>query len=512
MRVPTFMSGRGNLVGLVHNAIEIATVVPKNRDSLAKTECSDITVCLPKDGYAANTAPPWLCLAKGITFTRPANIYHESNEVTMKRPRPTVRSFSSLLLTGAVLFQMTLLRSQAIPIAVVEFEGNGISQTEAIALTDRLRNELFRLGVFEVVERGMMETILTEQDFQLTGCTSNECLIEVGQLLGARQVVGGRISRVGAMFTVSARVVDVQTGKLLGVSDYDLRGGLEEILTDGMKQVAVMLSAYGVVIKEEAPAVSASAEEPSAEVDVSVGKVVETAPAKESEDKVDVSIEEDADTAPAEEPEVQVDLAMEEAAPSQQPAATMEEKATEQAQPGLPVSIVSQKPRRWQSRFMMWGGDNYKYVAWSNSYDLPSELNLWGTPFQPVVSGAALYRENWDRDVDEMLFYGMLEVHRKWSSSGGNLGASVYSGIGLCRYEGHYEDSLENGISFIYSIGAQGRTRHSVKILPDVVGDIRLVHTPGFGSSIIATAGVQGNFLHFAGFFASVLGFLLQII
>ncbi len=185
----------------------------------------------------------------------------------MKRLRQARRSYSGLIIVGAILFQLTLLHAQApsaalrlrsgqgsgspvglrpegqaIPIAVVEFEGNGISQTEAIALTDRLRNELFRLGAFEVVERGMMETILTEQDFQMTGCTSNDCLVEVGQLLGARQVVGGRISRVGAMFTVSARVVDVQTGKLLGVSDFDLRGGLEEMLTDGMKQVALMLS------------------------------------------------------------------------------------------------------------------------------------------------------------------------------------------------------------------------------------------------------------------------------
>ncbi len=176
----------------------------------------------------------------------------------MKRLCPAIRPYSGLLLVCAVLFQVSIRPAQtpstsseqapsagsgqAIPIAVVEFEGNGISQTEAIALTDRLRNELFRLGAFEVVERGMMETILTEQDFQLTGCTSNDCLVEVGQLLGARRMVGGRISRIGAMFTVSARVVDVETGKLLGVSDFDLRGGLEEMLTVGMKQVAVMLS------------------------------------------------------------------------------------------------------------------------------------------------------------------------------------------------------------------------------------------------------------------------------
>ena len=162
----------------------------------------------------------------------------------------TSRINTGLLLTIAVSLQVTALPAQApsagsgqaIPIAILDFEANGISQTEAIALTDRLRNELFRLGEFEVVERGMMEDILLEQDFQLSGCTTNDCLVEVGRLMGARQVVGGRISKLGAMFTVSARVVDVETGKLLRVSDYDLRGGLEEMLTVGMKQVAVILS------------------------------------------------------------------------------------------------------------------------------------------------------------------------------------------------------------------------------------------------------------------------------
>ncbi len=160
----------------------------------------------------------------------------------------TGRFNSGLQLAIAVALQATVLPAQAVPIAILDFEANGISQTEVIALTDRLRNELFRLGEFEVVERGLMEDILLEQDFQLTGCTTNDCLVEVGRLIGARQVVGGRISMLGAMFTVSARVVDVETGKVLGVSDYDLRGGLEEMLTVGMKQVAEILSGREVTI------------------------------------------------------------------------------------------------------------------------------------------------------------------------------------------------------------------------------------------------------------------------
>lgn len=121
----------------------------------------------------------------------------------------------AVLLTLAL--QTTTLPAQAIPIAILDFDGFGISQTEAIALTNRLRNELFRLGRFEVVDRGMMENILSEQDFQQTGCTSNDCLVEVGRLLGARQMVGGR-------------------------SDFDLRGELDDLLTRGMAQVAARLS------------------------------------------------------------------------------------------------------------------------------------------------------------------------------------------------------------------------------------------------------------------------------
>ena len=36
----------------------------------------------------------------------------------------------------------------------------GVAGTEARALTDRLRTELFNIGVNKVVERGMMEEVL----------------------------------------------------------------------------------------------------------------------------------------------------------------------------------------------------------------------------------------------------------------------------------------------------------------------------------------------------------------
>ncbi|MFC1484441.1 CsgG/HfaB family protein [Candidatus Neomarinimicrobiota bacterium] len=160
---------------------------------------------------------------------------------------------------GSLLLLLTLLISvlpstasaQGIAIAVLDFEGFGISRTDAIALTNRLRNELFRLGTFNVVERGMMESILAEQDFQLTGCTTDECLVEVGRLIGAQQMIGGSISKVGGTFTVSARRVDVESGIIIGVSDYDLQGALDDLLMRGMRMVAFRLA--GLEGKEVIP-------------------------------------------------------------------------------------------------------------------------------------------------------------------------------------------------------------------------------------------------------------------
>ena len=44
------------------------------------------------------------------------------------------------------------------------------------------------------------------------------------------------------MFSVSTRVVDVETGEVISVSDYDREAGLSEILTNGMRDVALTLS------------------------------------------------------------------------------------------------------------------------------------------------------------------------------------------------------------------------------------------------------------------------------
>jgi len=129
-----------------------------------------------------------------------------------------------------------------IPIAVLDFDAKGVSTTEVSALTDRLRDELFligrELGKYRVMERSLMEDIMEEQNFQISGCTSDECAVEVGKIIGVEQIIGGSISKVENVYAVSARIISVESGEILHVATYDLEGSIADLLTQGMSQVA----------------------------------------------------------------------------------------------------------------------------------------------------------------------------------------------------------------------------------------------------------------------------------
>jgi len=127
-------------------------------------------------------------------------------------------------------------------VAVLELDPNGVSDSEARALSDRLRIEIFNAGVFEVMEREKMNRILDEMQFHLNDCTSDECAIEIGRLIGVKNIIAGSISKVGEFFTVSARLIDVETSKIEATAIEDVEGSLGIVLTKAMPSIALKIS------------------------------------------------------------------------------------------------------------------------------------------------------------------------------------------------------------------------------------------------------------------------------
>ncbi|PJB28831.1 hypothetical protein CO111_00495, partial [Candidatus Desantisbacteria bacterium CG_4_9_14_3_um_filter_50_7] len=62
--------------------------------------------------------------------------------------------------------------------AVMDMEAKeGVSAGVAASLSDYLRVQLINTQKFDIVTRENMEDILKEQKLQLSGCTSNECIV-----------------------------------------------------------------------------------------------------------------------------------------------------------------------------------------------------------------------------------------------------------------------------------------------------------------------------------------------
>lgn len=123
-------------------------------------------------------------------------------------------------------------------IAVIDLDGIGVSNTDARAITHRLRYELLRTGSFTILERDKMESILLEQGFQMSGCTESSCLVRAGQILNVQGIIAGNVSKVGNIYSMQVRYVDVQSGEILREAVTDYKGDIGEVLVKGVKRIS----------------------------------------------------------------------------------------------------------------------------------------------------------------------------------------------------------------------------------------------------------------------------------
>ncbi|MBD3420890.1 MAG: hypothetical protein GF398_12290, partial [Chitinivibrionales bacterium] len=164
-------------------------------------------------------------------FSREGNRMHLKNAVLPKN-----------VLVGLCTCVFVTVGSAADNVAVMNLKNaSGVSQGEAELISDRLRVELFRTGSVNVMERDQMQEILKEQGFQQSGaCTDEACLVEVGQLLGVKSLVTGSIGKLGSIFMVNLRMIDVSTARISKVVSKDIRGEIEEVV-DYLPEIAAQL-------------------------------------------------------------------------------------------------------------------------------------------------------------------------------------------------------------------------------------------------------------------------------
>lgn len=150
-------------------------------------------------------------------------------------------------------------------VAVINLKSSsGVSAGEADLISDRLRGELFNTGKVNVMERDQMQEILKEQGFQQSGaCTNEACMVEIGQLLGVEHLVTGSLGKVGSMFLVNLRVIDVKTAKITKVVSKDVKGSIEDVVGELRPIAAELVGAQAAPAVVEKKDADKSAEKPA---------------------------------------------------------------------------------------------------------------------------------------------------------------------------------------------------------------------------------------------------------
>jgi TolB-like protein len=116
-------------------------------------------------------------------------------------------------------------------IAIAEFSGRNVSSMEAAIVSDFLRGELVKTEQFNVLDRQNMETLLNEQKFSnVSGCTTEECAVQMGKLLNVKKIITGSLSKLLEKYYITINIIDVESGKI-EAADKDSATNADEIST-----------------------------------------------------------------------------------------------------------------------------------------------------------------------------------------------------------------------------------------------------------------------------------------
>ena len=117
-------------------------------------------------------------------------------------------------------------------VAILDFEGRGVSVQEVQTLSERMRTEIGNTNAVRLIERKAVDKIMEEQGFQQSGCTTDECASEVGQLLGVQYMISGAIGLMGKTYTIDAKIFSVETGETVRTKSVSHKGDISGLLIE----------------------------------------------------------------------------------------------------------------------------------------------------------------------------------------------------------------------------------------------------------------------------------------
>ncbi|HKN19336.1 MAG TPA: SUMF1/EgtB/PvdO family nonheme iron enzyme [Dissulfurispiraceae bacterium] len=143
-------------------------------------------------------------------------------------------------------------------IAVFDLRSQYLDDGILRSLSESIRRELVRSGKYQVINRGEMNEMLSEQMFQISGCISGQCtgIVEAGRILGAGKAITGSVGLVGKTYYLSLSLIDVKTGNIERISEDKCKCEVDDLIESSKRVIKRLL---GERLMEDQPETMTSA-------------------------------------------------------------------------------------------------------------------------------------------------------------------------------------------------------------------------------------------------------------
>jgi hypothetical protein len=123
-------------------------------------------------------------------------------------------------------------------LVVYDFDATERLNVVSLILTESLREELFILGQFMLVNRENMLQVMHELKLQQSGMVDEKQVIQLGKWLAANEAVTGKLAVLGNFYILQAKRTNIQTMGTLALGSLRCAAGHEDELLAGMPDLA----------------------------------------------------------------------------------------------------------------------------------------------------------------------------------------------------------------------------------------------------------------------------------
>jgi len=125
-------------------------------------------------------------------------------------------------------------------LAVLDFSFTPHEEELAVTAADALNAELMASKAFTIVERRKIAHAIKEQALGQAGIISEESAMKVGQMVGAKLLVLGRLSKLDDFYRLDARIIDSESTKIVVARHAEFRD--KKSLQVAVREVAAGLA------------------------------------------------------------------------------------------------------------------------------------------------------------------------------------------------------------------------------------------------------------------------------